>query len=217
MWHRQEKAIPPGRIATAPIGGLVKRLPDRGAAGVLECPISTIRSQRTWSGDAAPTCRSTRFWATAVAVSRGRRADPPDRSGSNRHDASVHGSDALNEIARRLAHDLGTRFPGIEVRFDERAEAMTCQVSDGGSCWGTVGTWVDPGDDLADSEFEELLVSIAEDIADNLWPDELTDPWPPCPQHGDHPLHPGVVRGRAAWACRRDGRVAIVIGNLGGS
>ena len=44
---------------------------------------------------------------------------------------------------------------------------MTCQVSDGGSCWGTIGTWVDPGDDLADAEFEELLVSIAEDVADN--------------------------------------------------
>ena len=129
----------------------------------------------------------------------------------------MHGSEALSEIARRIIHDLGTRFPDIEVRFKEQAGAMTCHVSDGRSFWGTVGTWVDPGDDLAEAEFEELLVSVAEDIADNLWPDELTDPWPPCPRHGDHPLHPGVVRGSAAWACRRDDRVAIVIGNLGES
>ena len=128
----------------------------------------------------------------------------------------VHGKDVLNEVSRRLARDLGTRFPSIEVRFQKQAGAMTCQVSDRGSCWGAVGTWVDPDDDLAAGDIEELLVGIAEDVADNLWPGELTDPWPPCPEHGDHPLQPRLVRGRAAWACRRDDRVAIVIGNLSG-
>ena len=152
-------------------------------------------------------------WRIAPSMRRSSRSELP-RTG---HDASVHGSDALGEVARRLTHDLGTRFPDIEIRFEEQEGAMTCSVRDGRSCWGTFGTWLDPGDDLADAEFEDLLSSIAEHIADNLWPDELTDPWPLCPEHGDHPLQPGVVRGRAAWECRRDHRVAVVIGNLGGS
>lgn len=126
----------------------------------------------------------------------------------------MHGSEAFSEIARRLGHDLDTRFPGIEVRFEEQEEAAVCRVSDGCSSWGTVGTWVDLSDNLADPELEGLLVSVAEDIADNLWPDELIEPWPLCPQHNDHPLQPGVVRGTAAWACRQDDRVAIPIGHL---
>ena len=129
----------------------------------------------------------------------------------------MQGTDALSQIALRLAHDLARRFPRIEVRFEEDGDAMACQVSDGHSSWGAVGTWVDAEDELADAEVEELLASVAEDVADNLWPDELTEPWPPCPQRGDHPLHPTVVRGRAAWACRQDDRVAIVIGSRGGS
>lgn len=39
------------------------------------------------------------------------------------------------------------------------------------------------------------VVSIAQEIADNFWPDELTDPWPLCPAHRDPPLHPSVTRG----------------------
>ncbi|HET7488813.1 MAG TPA: hypothetical protein VFJ85_12865 [Acidimicrobiales bacterium] len=144
------------------------------------------------------------------------RSRPTDRDGCW-HDASVRGSDALSQIALRLAHDLACRFPGIEVRFAQDEDAMACHVSDGDSPWGAVSTWVDAEDELLDVEIEELLASITEDVADNLWPDGLTEPWPPCPRHGDHPLHPAVVRERAAWACRQDERIAIVIGSLGGS
>jgi hypothetical protein len=51
-------------------------------------------------------------------------------------------------------------------------------------------------------------------VADNLWPDELTDPWPHCPHDRNHPLHPRLRGGRAVWACLNDDSVAIPIGDL---
>ncbi|MDQ6726420.1 MAG: hypothetical protein M3066_09695, partial [Actinomycetota bacterium] len=54
-------------------------------------------------------------------------------------------------------------------------------------------------------------------VADNLWPDDDTDPWPPCPLHGGYPLNPGMAGGIAAWICLlRDPSVAILVGALGG-
>ena len=120
----------------------VERLAD--AVGLVVCPqddlspghacrspgSSSPRSSRTrspgetCSTGSPPKCRSTRFHVLGYRRSRvpGSRCRSARSERLNRHDASVHGSDALNEIARRLAHDLGTRFPGMEVRFDERAE-----------------------------------------------------------------------------------------------
>ncbi len=61
---------------------------------------------------------------------------------------------------------------------------------------------------------ERLVVHVAEQVADNLWPDNLTDPWPPCPVHHDHPLQPRVARARATWLCLRDPRIGVQIGRL---
>ena len=52
-------------------------------------------------------------------------------------------------------------------------------------------------------------------VCDNMWPDELTEPWPRCPAHRNHALNPGGARGRACWVCADDPRVAVVIGELG--
>lgn len=126
----------------------------------------------------------------------------------------MNGSDALAEIARRLQADLRTRFPRISVHFTDEDGSPICHVGEGGVPWGSVGTWVDPADELSLPEFEDVLVAIAQDVADNLWPDELVDPWPPCPQNSEHPLQPSLVRGSASWACSSDAGVAIPIGTL---
>ncbi len=136
-------------------------------------------------------------------------------SGGTAKMSPVSLSHALGSITRRLRDDLRTRFPDIEVEVVEEPGSLAWLVRDGTDLWGVAGTWVDPGDDLSDADVEEVLVSVAEEVADNLWPDELTDPWPPCPAHGEQPLHPRLIRGRACWACLHDDAVAVVIGSLG--
>lgn len=92
-----------------------------------------------------------------------------------------------------------------------------CRVADGLVLWGETGTWADDEDDLSPGEAERLLVDVTSSVADNLWPDELTDPWPLCPCHGDHPLQPQLAGARASWLCRRgDSAVAIAVGALAG-
>ena len=93
-----------------------------------------------------------------------------------------------------------------------------CEITDAGHRWGLVSLPVGPDDDedIDPPEVERMLVSVFEDVVDNQWPDELTDPWPLCARHGDHPLQPGVTRGKASWTCSRDDAVAIPLGSLGG-
>lgn len=126
----------------------------------------------------------------------------------------MRGRQAVEEVAHRLELDLQTRFPKITIRVEEDEEELICIVRDDGIPWGNHRTTILVHDELQVSAVELALVSIAEDLADNLWPDELTDPWPPCPRHGMHPLQPRLVRGRASWACLRDDRVAVAIGAL---
>ena len=121
----------------------------------------------------------------------------------------------LATLALRLEADLRTRFPTITVCFLQDADGdWTCEVQEGGLVWGSIGTWPDTDDDPSASQREEFLVWIAAEVADNLWPDDLTEPWPACPRHRDHPLNPSVVRGRASWVCDRDASVAVPIGDL---
>ena len=121
----------------------------------------------------------------------------------------------LVALALRLEADLRTRFPTIRVRFVKDEEGTwTCEVQQGDSVWGSIGAWVDADDDPSASQREGFLASIAFEVAENLWPDDETDPWPLCPCHRDDPLTPSVVRGRASWGCSRDASVAVPIGDL---
>lgn len=124
---------------------------------------------------------------------------------------------ALDPLGARLEADLRTRFPEIQVVFEVDDEGTwEAVVTDAGSGWGRASTWFESGDVLSADEAEDLLASVGLEVADNLWPDELTDPWPVCPRHPDHPLQIRVDRGRAAWVCLRDPAVSVRVGNLAG-
>ncbi len=104
----------------------------------------------------------------------------------------------------------------IKIEVDENDEdGVVCVVSNNGTQWGSVSTSISEDDDVPAEAAELALVAIAQDVADNLWPDELTDGWPVCPQHETHPLQPNIIRGRASWTCSRDDDVAVPIGMLG--
>src|SRR5437879_9189856 len=57
--------------------------------------------------------------------------------------------------------------------------------------------------DLEGADIETFVETAAFHIADNMWPDELVDPWPLCPQHRDHLLQVRLHLGTAAWVCLR--------------
>jgi hypothetical protein len=125
--------------------------------------------------------------------------------------------DVLHGLADRLQADLRTRFPGIVVRLVKDEDGLWLwSVQNGPDRWGEVGTQLDEEDHLSPEEAEHFLADLTFDVADNLWPDELTDPWPVCPLHGDHPLNPRLAGGKAAWVCLHDSTVTIPVGGLGG-
>lgn len=129
----------------------------------------------------------------------------------------MNGLDAALEAARRLEHDLRDLFP---------AAAVVASADDDGDCvvvidWGagvtglpdkkTLG-WAAADDEIDAAGVEQVVLELADEVATNLWPDEMTDPWPLCPEHGDHPLLQAIVRGKASWYCTRDQRIAIPVG-----
>lgn len=121
----------------------------------------------------------------------------------------------LDPLAERLQADLRTRFPAISVRFVPHDDGIwVCLVADDDVRWGEVATNFVDGEELGIAAQEELLAEVTFEVADNLWPDELTDPWPLCPRHGDHPLQVRVAHGKAAWVCLRDQAVAVRVGDL---
>jgi hypothetical protein len=122
----------------------------------------------------------------------------------------------FDAVAARLQADLKVRFPLIQVLWQRDEDGMlVCEVRDGGRPWGQVGqSWWDDVE-WSELEIENLIAAVAENITDNLWPDELTDPWPACPAHGNHPMAVGVVRGHASWFCRHDPAIDVRIGELG--
>jgi hypothetical protein len=116
-----------------------------------------------------------------------------------------------------VERDLQTRFPAIAVRAVRDGEGLwTIDVRDDIEPWGWFGGWSDDDVGPSESEYEKFTYDITWEIADNLWPDELTDAWPPCPAHADHPLQPALVGKRAYWACSKDESVRVPIGALGG-
>ena len=129
----------------------------------------------------------------------------------------MRGMDAAQAIAARLEMDLRLSFPKATVRWGPDKDEPTWRVfyvAEQDKLWGPTSTWADDEDELDDGDVEGLLVELAQNVVDNLWPDDATDPWPLCPEHGDHPLAIGVVRGRASWFCRRDSSIARPIGEL---
>ncbi len=110
--------------------------------------------------------------------------------------------ESLDAILERIERDLRDGY-------------LLCHVTEDNHEWGVVGISELPGgDESATKDVEDAVASIAHEIAYNLWPFALTDPWPLCPEHHDHPLDPDVTRGRAAWTCLHDASVAIPIGSL---
>ena len=125
-------------------------------------------------------------------------------------------------VVERLERDLQTRFPDLELMFSRDADGVwTCSVNrDRQHFWGSGGTawWLTDAGDLYDGgDSEDLLLSVAEFLCDNMWPDELTDPWPRCPAHHDHALNLGRAWGLASWTCADDPTAAVTIGDLGRS
>jgi hypothetical protein len=122
--------------------------------------------------------------------------------------------DPLREVADRLRHDLRTRFADADVIYKVEDGNWLCGVIAGGAGWGMAGVGFTADDIWPRPDIESLVASTTESVVDNLWPDDLTDPWPACSAHRDHPLHPRVRGDVATWGCLRDGSVTVVIGAL---
>ena len=125
----------------------------------------------------------------------------------------MRAAEAFETVAMRLQADLRTRFAEVTVRFVADPNEPRFEVADLAGGGGPVGVWADPDDDLTSREVEVQAVELAEQVANNYWPDDET-PWPLCPNHPDHPLNPKMVRGEASWSCSRDGATAIALGHL---
>jgi len=91
---------------------------------------------------------------------------------------------------------------------------VVCEVVDGGKPWGSISLVDDNDDEFSLAEIERFIARVVTTVTDNLWPDELTDPWPLCPTHRDHPLQPGMVNGRASWRCLQDDATVVPVGEL---
>src|SRR5258708_39582799 len=122
--------------------------------------------------------------------------------------------EVFESISQRLARDLSLRFGGVHVLFRRDEESWMVEVTEGGASWGSVSVWADEHDAFTEAQAEEFAAEVAFDVANNLWPDDATDPWPLCPVHRDHPLQTGVRRGRASLICLRDEAVAVPFGQL---
>jgi len=125
--------------------------------------------------------------------------------------------DVIGPLADRLQADLRLRYPDVVIKFSKQDGLWMYSVHDGATSWGEASTWFEEDEDLSPANAERLLADITFNVADNLWPDDDADPWPPCPLHRGHPLNPGLAGGVAAWVCAHDRSVAIPVGVLGAS
>ena len=127
---------------------------------------------------------------------------------------STTADERFRTIAERLERDLRTLFLAARLRLVEHDGTQWVRIEDTDEGWGEAGWegWLDAP--LTESELEEAVCSLASQVADSCWPDDWTDPWPVCPRHQQHPLHPGLRDGVAVWECRQDHRTSIRIGTL---
>jgi len=127
----------------------------------------------------------------------------------------VTASEAFASLRDALRADLGTRFPAIDVEVRHSADDGTSFfITDGGVPWGDAYVLWDDNEQMSDRDAEQMFLDVLSNVADNLWPDEATDLWPPCPAHHDHPLQPGLHGGRAGWVCLRDSGTFVRLGGL---
>lgn len=157
--------------------------------------------------------RCRRSWPWTL---RARRRQLRARPVAYRHTRLVTPGQFCAELTGRLVADLQVRFDNVTAAVVEADDWWRCEVREDGQPWGLVSMPIGPGEDedISPDEAQEMLVSVFEDMMDNQWPDELTEPWPACPKHRYHPLHPKVIRGRGCWGCLYDDSVAIPLGEL---
>lgn len=117
----------------------------------------------------------------------------------------------LETLTAPIEHDLRLADPEARIRWVAEGGEWRYRAFGSMSTFESVGFVQEPSND-ADRDI--AIVSIAWNVAYNFWPDEWTDPWPVCPEHGDHPLEPELWRGRAAWVCLHDKRVGLPVGSL---
>lgn len=118
----------------------------------------------------------------------------------------------LREVGDRLVHDLRLRFPDLTYEWLLGREGWLIRLTGLGDVWAS--SYLDEIDDWSERDREALLEELASNAADNAWPDEMTDPWPLCPRHRDHPLQVGLRAGRAVWYCLREPEVEVRVGSL---
>ena len=146
------------------------------------------------------------------------RAEPPELTGRRRRPtvAPVSPEDELAfleaAVAPFVADVRATLEPDYEVTFaPDGADGWRWEAHWGpGDGWSSASVVFDP----ADTTPAQATARLAGDIPD-LDFEPVTEPWPRCPVHGDHPLYPQVRQERAVWACRWGGGAVIAVGSLG--
>jgi hypothetical protein len=126
----------------------------------------------------------------------------------------------VNESGERRVLEMLSAPIQHDLRLVDREASIEWMTEDGewwyhvlgaSATFDSVGLIEEPSDE---AERQSAVLSLVWNIANNLWPDDWTDPWPVCPTHGDHPLEPTMWRGKAAWVCLHDKTVGLPIGSL---
>ncbi len=115
---------------------------------------------------------------------------------------------ALQSLAERLGHrfERGSQSSRC-ARVGQYGDHLVCEVLDGADAWGVV-TIAGCDDEFSSAEIEAVITRVVTYVTDNLWPDQLTDPWPRCPAHSDHPpaTGDGLATEHRGGACETPGR-----------
>ena len=117
----------------------------------------------------------------------------------------------LERFSSPIEADVQTRDPTATIEWFVEDGMWSYRLFDASSTFDESGDIDEPG---SESLRQDAILKIAWNVADNLWPDEWTDPWPRCPSHRDHPLQPQMSGGTASWVCLRNPAIAIPIGSL---
>ncbi len=117
----------------------------------------------------------------------------------------------LEMLSGPVEHDLRLAHPDFHIEWVAEDGEWWYRTFDAMATFESVGFVEAPTNEV---DRQEAILSIAWNIAYNLWPDDWTDPWPVCPSHGDHSMEPEMWRGKASWVCSRDRSTGAPIGSL---
>ncbi len=120
----------------------------------------------------------------------------------------------LEVLSAPIEDDLRLADPDARIEWVAEEGEWWYRVFGSMGTFDSVGVIEEPNEE---ADRQGAILSIAWNVAHNLWPDEWTDPWPICPAHGDHPLEPEMWRGKASWVCLHDKSVGRTIGSLDGT